>query len=1340
MKKYNIGLDIGTSSVGWAVVEPETQKIIRKGNKPLWGVRLFETASTAEGRRGFRSTRRRYARRKERIALLQKEFYDEINKVDSHFFEKLEDTKYSDKDPINKKFIVSEEDKKKIIQYNKDYKTIYHLRKELVENTDKKDIRLVYLAIHHIIKYRGNFLYNSKGFNTENLNVNEKIKDAFDMYFNLVNPELSDDNILDYDEISEELMNKSKIDMKKNIKDILKSYGIFDSKFIDEFVKMISGGKFEVNKFLSIEDAESKKSISFDGTDFDDNYDEIEKICSDKIEVLTEMKNLYDTLFLKKLFKGSKYNSLSSLMVGKYNEHKNDLKFLKELFRADKKTFKDFFKSSKKYTCIYDQYITNKMSYEDFDKKIRSSINDLKNIQLSDEYYNNMLTKLNNGEFIPRITSSENGKYPYQLNESELIKIIENQGKYYPFLLEKLDGTYRIVKLLQFRIPYFVGPLTNEKNSRYAWLERKEEGIKITPFNFDEVVDKEKTAEKFILRMISKCTYLLNEEALPNNSIMYNKFKVMNELKQIKINGTTIENKIQHKIIKELFMKKSGKISDKTFKDYILSTNDFSMYNSELTITGYSSDEAFANNMQSYIDFFGEDGIFKETDYSEDDAENIIKWITIFDDKDILEKKVRDNYSKLNENQIKKIITKKYKGWGSLSSKLLNTKYYVEKDSGIKKSILDLMYETKENFMQIINNDKYKFQKMIAEFNDINNDNGEINYKMVESLATSPANKRGIYQALKIVKEIVSYMKSEPQNIMIEMAREDGEKKRTLDRKKYLEKLYTNIKEQAYNHNKLINELKEQEKIDSQKLYLYFIQEGKCLYCGEPLNVNDLKDYEVDHLIPRTLIKDDSIDNKSLVHLKCNHVKAANYILPSHFRTKENHEWWKHLKKVNLISAKKYHNLIRKEYSKEDIEGFINRQLVETRQITKHVANILKTYYKDTNVIYLKANLSHNYRERFDLFKFREINDYHHAHDAYLAAVLGEYKEYYLKKNINFEGVSLLNKSLIEQKNYKQLRYGYVINSLDENVNEIINTLSKNCFDEETGEVKFNASKFNDNVENTLYRNDIMISRKPEIRTGEYWNQTKSKKGNKGITLKKNMPTEIYGSYTSVNPAYAIMVKITKGNKMTQKLVGYPIFLVNNKNNQLEVNYYQRLLGLSENDKYEFISKPIPFYSLLNWDGQLCYLVGASDKIEVCNATEFNYDKEFFKNHKYSMNKLFNKSKIEILDTKYENDLEEILKYITNKIEKEYKLYNNLITELKEIIKYDDMSTLTIEDKENMIIQLTKLLNIKSECANFQNYGHSLAFGKKNGRIIEKSSVITKSVTGIQQHSYVVGK
>ena len=53
--------------------------------------------------------------------------------------------------------------------------------------------------------------------------------------------------------------------------------------------------------------------------------------------------------------------------------------------------------------------------------------------------------------------------------------------------------------------------------------------------------------------MISHCTYILDEEALPNNSILYSKFKVMNELKQIKINGYKILNDFQHKIYDNLF-------------------------------------------------------------------------------------------------------------------------------------------------------------------------------------------------------------------------------------------------------------------------------------------------------------------------------------------------------------------------------------------------------------------------------------------------------------------------------------------------------------------------------------------------------------------------------------------------------------------------------------------------------------------------------------------------------------------------------------------------------------------------------------------------------------------
>ena len=108
-KKYNIGLDIGTSSVGWAVVEEGNQKILRKGNKALWGVRLFDEAQKADKRRSFRSTRRRYDRRRERISLLRKEFEHEINTIDQTFFKKLDESKYKEEDINNKTIHISKE-------------------------------------------------------------------------------------------------------------------------------------------------------------------------------------------------------------------------------------------------------------------------------------------------------------------------------------------------------------------------------------------------------------------------------------------------------------------------------------------------------------------------------------------------------------------------------------------------------------------------------------------------------------------------------------------------------------------------------------------------------------------------------------------------------------------------------------------------------------------------------------------------------------------------------------------------------------------------------------------------------------------------------------------------------------------------------------------------------------------------------------------------------------------------------------------------------------------------------------------------------------------------------
>ena len=43
--KYNIGLDIGTSSVGWCVTDKENN-IVKKSGKHLWGSRLFDEGKT----------------------------------------------------------------------------------------------------------------------------------------------------------------------------------------------------------------------------------------------------------------------------------------------------------------------------------------------------------------------------------------------------------------------------------------------------------------------------------------------------------------------------------------------------------------------------------------------------------------------------------------------------------------------------------------------------------------------------------------------------------------------------------------------------------------------------------------------------------------------------------------------------------------------------------------------------------------------------------------------------------------------------------------------------------------------------------------------------------------------------------------------------------------------------------------------------------------------------------------------------------------------------------------------------------------------------------------------
>lgn len=69
-KPYYLGLDMGTSSLGFAVTD-RYYNVIRKRGRHLWGIRLFEEAKTSAATRQFRTARRRRKREKERVRFLQ---------------------------------------------------------------------------------------------------------------------------------------------------------------------------------------------------------------------------------------------------------------------------------------------------------------------------------------------------------------------------------------------------------------------------------------------------------------------------------------------------------------------------------------------------------------------------------------------------------------------------------------------------------------------------------------------------------------------------------------------------------------------------------------------------------------------------------------------------------------------------------------------------------------------------------------------------------------------------------------------------------------------------------------------------------------------------------------------------------------------------------------------------------------------------------------------------------------------------------------------------------------------------------------------------------------------
>lgn len=1135
---------------------------------------------------------------------------------------------------------------------------------------------MIYLAIHNIVKHRGNFLRQGEKLSAKNAKTSDALKvlnESLKIWCESREYEFSKiDEKKAVEILAEKMTNRSK--KAEGIKDLIKvdtSDASANGKLAKGIGNAIVGLKCEfVDVFGEFECEATKFELSDDG-----KLEALNTACPDDcVELLEAICGVYSAYVLQGLLSYAEGKTISHNMIAKYDCYKRNLETLKSLVRDyAPNSYNDFFRgstyhnanaddSSRDYDVSkakgYTAYDLHKLSYNDFAKVVKKFFEGTG--AEADERYIQMMDAFKEQRFLRRLKTSDNGAIYYQLHLEELQAILKNQSSYYPFLKNE---EVKIESLVTFRIPYYVGPLTSKNaaqdchaNNRFQWSERKPgmEDAVITPWNWESVIDKNKSAENFIMRMTGDCTYLAGEKVLPKQSLLYEEFCVLNELNGVR--WTTdgddwrrLDAAQREGIIHDLFHR-NRRVTYKMIADWLVREGDAT----NPLVAGGQGESGLESKMASYIffakDIFGIDEL-NPSDYPA--IEKIILWNTLFEDRSILKEKLKEEFGpagngKLNAEQIKKICKKRMTGWGRLSQRFL-CGIKVDTQAARRVSIMDVLREGTPNttrrqgdtmvMMEILHDDALGFQEKIDEHNRKYYAEHEKGMG-VNELPGSPAIRRSLNQAIRIVDEIAKIAGHAPENVFVEVTRdEDASKKgkRTKKRWDNIEAALSAFKAQGGNLEVMgdFKEIKAANIDLDERLTLYLMQNGKCLYSGKSINLEKLMagsgDYEVDHIIPRAYIKDDSLDNKALVWREENQRKTDQLLIDESIRRKMGNAWGR-LHEAKMMSDKKYRNLMRTNINDNTMKGFIARQLVETSQMVKMVQALLEARYSSegTKIIPVKASMSHNLRDAAGLVKCREANDFHHAHDAYLACRLGLF--------IQMRHPGMYNNPIA----YSHVMKKYVreqselfkrTHKMPGSAGFVVNSFMTAGFDPESGEIfddawdedddvkrhrgkylpdAWNAAAEVEGIRRALNYRQCYISRMPQEDTGAFWDATvysprDSKMGSKlALATKQGLDPKQYGGFSSQKFAYFFIYEAKKKGKPTFRFSQVPVWLAARiEANPGALDEYARGLAKDEGLEYVDITRSkIYKKQLIEVGGERFFITG---KKEMRNAVEIAF-------------------------------------------------------------------------------------------------------------------------------------
>ena len=1357
-KPYSIGLDIGTNSVGWAVITDDykvpSKKMKVLGNtdkhfikKNLIGALLFDEGTTAEARRLKRTARRRYTRRKNRLRYLQEIFSEELSNVDNSFFHRLDDSflipedKRGSKYPI---FATLVEEK----AYHKHFPTIYHLRKQLADSKEKADLRLIYLALAHMIKYRGHFLYE-ESFDIKNNDIQKIFNEFISIYDNIFEGSLLSGQNAQVEAIFTDKISKSaKRERVLKLFPDEKSTGLFS-----EFLKLIVGNQADFKKYFELEE---KAPLQFSKDTYDEDLENLlGQIGDDFADLFVVAKKLYDAILLSGILTVTDPSTkapLSASMIERYENHQNDLTALKQFIKNNlQEKYAEVFSDQSKDG--YAGYIDGKTTQEAFYKYIKNLLSKFEGA----DYF---LDKIEREDFLRKQRTFDNGSIPHQIHLQEMNAILRRQGEHYPFLKENKE---KIEKILTFRIPYYVGPLARG-NRDFAWLTRNSDQA-IRPWNFEEIVDQTSSAEDFINKMTNYDLYLPEEKVLPKHSLLYETFAVYNELTKVKFiaeglrDYQFLDSGQKKQIVTQLF-KEKRKVTEKDIIHYLHNVDGYD----GIELKGI--EKQFNASLSTYHDLLK---IIKDKEFMDDSKneailENIVHTLTIFEDREMIKQRLSQYNSVFDEKVIKALSRKHYNGWGKLSAKLING--ICDKQTG--NTILDYLIDDgkiNRNFMQLINDDGLSFKEIIQKAQVVGK--ADDVKQVVQELSGSPAIKKGILQSIKIVDELVKVMGHAPDSIVIEMARENQTttrgKKNSQQRYKRIEDSLKNLAS-GLDSNILKENPTDNVQLQNDRLFLYYLQNGKDMYTGEALDINQLSSYDIDHIIPQAFIKDDSLDNRVLTSSKDNRGKSDN--VPSIEVVQKRKAFWQQLLDSKLISERKFNNLTKAErggLDERDKVGFIKRQLVETRQITKHVAQILDARFntevnekdkknRNIKIITLKSNLVSNFRKEFSLYKVREINDYHHAHDAYLNAVVakailkkypklepefvyGEYQKYDLKRYIS----KYKNPKEVEKATEKYFFYSNLLNFFKEEVHYADGTIVKREnieYSKDTGEIAWNKEKDFATIKKVLSLPQVDIVKKREVQTGGFSKESILPKGNSDKLIPRKTKdilwdTTKYGGFDSPVIAYSILLiaDIEKGKakklKTVKTLVGITIME--------KATFEKNPVTFLENKGYHNVRKEnilcLPKYSLFELENGRRRLLASAKELQKGNEIVLPVYLTTLLYHSKNVHKLDEPGHLEYIQ-KHRNEFKDLLNLVSEFSQK-YVLAEANLEKIKNL--YADNEQAGIVILANSFINLLTFTALGAP-ATFKFFGKDVD-RKRYTTISEilNATLIHQSITGLYE-------